>query len=151
MNKKENKKKWYDEGIRFSCQGSGNCCVSHGEYGFVYLDKDDRKQMANLLGLTISAFTRKYCQKSDGYYHLKSPKDSPDCIFLDNNKCSVYEARPMQCRTWPFWPDVLDAKTWKKDVAAFCPGVGKGRLFKREEIEKIADQQTQSELSMEKK
>ncbi len=33
-----------EKGIRFECQGSGNCCVSRGTYGFVYLSKKDIKK-----------------------------------------------------------------------------------------------------------
>jgi Fe-S-cluster containining protein len=64
------------------------------------------------------------------------------------NRCSVYEGRPDQCRTWPFWPEVMDAKTWKKEVAAFCPGVGKGRLHSAEEIRKNLVLQSKSELNL---
>jgi len=39
------KDKWYADGIRFECQGSGKCCSSRGEYGFVYLTKGDRESM----------------------------------------------------------------------------------------------------------
>ena len=31
----------FSKGIRFQCQGSSNCCVSRGSYGFVYLSKKD--------------------------------------------------------------------------------------------------------------
>ena len=58
-------------------------------------------------------------------------------MFLKNKKCSVYEARPTQCRTWPFWPEVMNAKSWKTEVESFCPGVGKGPLWSKTEIEKI--------------
>ena len=34
-------KKIYDKGIKFKCQGSANCCVSRGSYGFVFLSKKD--------------------------------------------------------------------------------------------------------------
>ena len=29
----------------------------------------------------------------------------------------------------------MNAKVWKDEVAAFCPGVGKGRLWNKEEIQ----------------
>lgn len=127
------KKKWWDDGIRFQCQGSGQCCVSRGEFGFVYLTLEDRKRMAKVLKLSTASFTRQYCQKTDGVYHLKDGQ-GPDCIFLKDKRCSVYEGRPVQCRTWPFWPEVMNAKTWKKEVAKFCPGVGKGRVHSASEI-----------------
>jgi Fe-S-cluster containining protein len=81
---------------------------------------------------------------TDGIWHLKE-LDSESCQFLRDKKCSIYEARPTQCRTWPFWPEVLNAKCWDKEVASFCPGVGKGRLWTPEEIEQQRRAQVESE------
>lgn len=132
-----NNSEFYEKGLRFQCQGSGNCCTSHGEFGFVFLTIDDRRRFAKHLKLSTAAFTRKYCDLKDGVWHLKEDKKNPDCMFLANKRCSVYEARPTQCRTWPFWPEVMNAKSWGKEVASFCPGVGKGQLWSKTEIEKI--------------
>ena len=137
-------KKWWEEGVRFECQGSGKCCVSHGEYGYVYLTQKDRVRLAQSLGLPTPQFTREYCGKTDGIYHLLDGEND-QCIFLKDKKCSVYEGRPTQCRTWPFWPEVMEAKTWKKEVAAFCPGIGKGKIWKKEEIEKALAEQEATE------
>ena len=139
-------KKWYASGIRFECQGSGKCCSSRGEYGFVYLTKQDREQMASELNLSLKDFTKKYCKAQDkGVYYLK-PDNSPDCIFLKKNRCDIYHARPMQCKTWPFWPESMGAKTWKKEIATFCPGIGKGKLYTQTEIDKIVTEQLLSEV-----
>ena len=139
---------WWKDGVRFQCQGSGKCCTSHGEYGFVFLTLEDRKRFAKYLKLTTSAFTRKYCQKYHGAFHLKEDGVNLDCMFLKNKQCSVYEARPAQCRTWPFWPEVMSAKAWKKDVLEFCPGVGRGKLYSAGEIKKLMKDQSDTENSI---
>ncbi len=139
---------WYAAGIQFECQGSGQCCVSHGEYGFVYVTASDRKRMAVLRGISTSEFTRKFCLKDEGLFRLRdgesddpaAPSAKP-CVFLKQKRCTVYAARPAQCRTWPFWPETMSAKGWAKDVAQFCPGVGKGRVWPKEEIEAIVKEQ----------
>lgn len=52
--------------------------------------------------------------------------------------CSVYPVRPAQCRTYPFWPEIISSPTaWEKE-AAFCPGMNKGKLFTVSEIEALA-------------
>lgn len=140
-------KKWWNEGIRFECQGSGKCCTSHGEYGFVFMSPEDRRRMAKVLKMSTSAFTKKYCDLTNNFYHLKEDPKNPDCMFLKNKKCTVYEGRPSQCRTWPFWPEVMNAKTWKKEVVSFCPGIGKGPVRTKEEIEKALAIQKTSEDS----
>ncbi len=143
--KKTKEKKWWSDGLRFQCQGSGKCCTSHGEYGFVYLTPQDRKKMADFLGLKAAEFTKKHCQRTSGVWHLKEDPKRPDCQFLKGKGCSVYEARPTQCRTWPFWPEVMNAKTWSKDVVSFCPGVGKGPLITEDFIEKTLAEQSLAE------
>ncbi len=143
-------KEWWSQGIRFQCQGSGKCCTSHGEYGFVFMNIEDRRRMAKTLKMSTSAFTRKHCEISNGFYHLKENPKEPDCRFLEGKRCGVYEGRPAQCRTWPFWPDVMNAKTWKKEVVTFCPGINKGPLITANKIQKILDDQIQSEVLSEK-
>lgn len=138
---------WWKKGIRFECQGSGNCCVSRGQYGYVYFTKEDRKRMAKHLGLKTDVFTKNYCEKSDGFFHLKEEEGNPNCRFLKDNRCSVYEGRPTQCRTWPFWPEVMSAKSWKKEVASFCPGVGKGRVVSENEIKDQLELQKKADVS----
>jgi uncharacterized protein len=128
-------KSFWSEGLRFECQGTGNCCVSRGGYGYVYVTLEDRRALARKLGLTTSAFTRRHCRRTGGHFHLKDLKGP--CTFLDGKSCSVYEARPTQCRTWPVWPENMNARTWTREVAAFCPGVGKGKLFTPEAIRSL--------------
>lgn len=143
---RDEKTKWWTDGLRFQCQGSGKCCTSHGEYGFVYLTPQDRKEMADFLGMTVAMFSKLHCQRTQGVWHLKEDPKNPDCQFLKGKKsCSIYEARPTQCRTWPFWPEVMNAKTWAKDVVSFCPGVGKGPLIPAETIDKTLAEQILAE------
>lgn len=139
---------FYENGLKFECQGSGKCCTSHGEYGFVFLTLEDRQRMARHLQITTLQFTRRYCTRTQGYFHLRENPANPDCMFLKSKRCSIYAARPTQCRTWPFWPEVLNAKTWSKEVESFCPGVGKGKLHSSATIEKIQQQQIKSEDSL---
>lgn len=136
---------WARKGIQFECQGSGKCCVSHGEYGHVYLTKSDRKAMAKTLGLSLSDFIQKHCDRKHGLFVLREDRADQACRFLKDKKCEVYAARPTQCRTWPFWPEVMSAKSWKADVASFCPGVGKGRIWTEDEIVREVNAQILSE------
>lgn len=141
-------KSFIENGIRFECQGSGKCCTSHGEYGYVFLTLEDRRRMAKHLHLSTLQFTKTYCDRTQGYFHLKETKQNPDCLFLVKKRCSIYAARPTQCRTWPFWPEVLNPKTWSKEVATFCPGVGRGKKHNPSEIEKNVAEQTKSETQL---
>ena len=135
-----------NNGIKFSCQNSGNCCVSRGNHGYVYLSKDDLNKLANLFNQNKNEFKKKYCKITNGFIHLKEfIKNKGNCLFLINNRCSVYRARPIQCRTWPFWNENMNAKTWYKEIALFCPGVGKGRRYTKESILKILEKDKKNE------
>ncbi len=128
-------KEFYRDGIRFECQGEGKCCVSRGKYGYVYLSFNDRRRLAAHFRISTAEFTLQFTEKDDGLYQLKY-RDK-DCPFLHANRCSVYEARPWQCRTWPFWSENMNTRIWELEVASYCPGIGKGRLYTAEEIEDI--------------
>ncbi len=140
---------WWNQGVQFECQGSGKCCVSHNGYGYVYFTKEDRRRMAAHLKIPTQIFTKQYCVKQGPVYHLKEVHKNGDCRFLKNKQCSAYEGRPTQCRTWPFWPEVMNAKSWQKDVVSFCPGIGKGRIWSKTEIDQNLEIQTKSEDSFE--
>lgn len=122
-------------GVRFECQGTGRCCVSRDGYGYVYLTLDDRRRLARHLGLTTSQFTRRHCTRTEGWFHLRDFDAA--CPFLAGTRCTVYEGRPTQCRTWPFWPENMTAKIWNGEIATYCPGVGQGREWSREEIREL--------------
>jgi len=128
-------KMFYKDGIRFECQGEGKCCITRDTYGYVYLSFSDRKRLAAHFKMSTSEFTRKYAKKVDGLFELQYK--GRDCPFLKSNQCEVYEARPWQCRTWPFWPENMNSEVWEKEVAVYCPGVGKGRLYTADQIEEI--------------
>ena len=106
---------------------------------------EDRKRMAKVLNMSTSAFTKKHCDLTNHFYHLKEDPKNTDCMFLRGKMCGVYEGRPAQCRTWPFWPEVMGAKAWAKEVKAFCPGVGKGAVISADVIGKALKAQAESE------
>jgi Fe-S-cluster containining protein len=130
-------KQFFQDGIRFECQGDGKCCVTRGRYGYVYLSFNDRLRLAAHFHISLTEFTTKYVRKIDGFYELKYT--DKDCPFLEDNKCAVYASRPWQCRTWPFWPENMDSDVWMNEVVPSCPGVGRGRLFSAAEIEEILE------------
>lgn len=131
-------KPWYHKGLRFECTCSGNCCTSRGEYAWVNLTEADVAAIAGLLGLSREDFLSRYCDKRPGY-HPSLRSGGPDCPFLtEDRRCRIYAARPMQCRTWPFWKENLHRDTWEGPVRTSCPGIGRGRVHTIEEIDATA-------------
>jgi Fe-S-cluster containining protein len=108
----------YENSVQFECRKCGNCCSTGG---YVYLTTEDRVRLAMHLGLSVTGFTQEYCSRTRNEFHLKSPDTS--CCFLKDGLCEVYEARPTQCRTWPFWPQNFHNRQWRADAAPYCKGV----------------------------
>ncbi len=132
-------KRWYNNGLRFECIECGDCCKTHGEYAFVYLSKFDVERISSYLNMTQIDFLNNYCATDeDGEIHLSSLVG--DCSFLENsNRCKIYPVRPKQCDTWPFWIENLNKPTWEGPVSKCCPGIGRDKLYSKEEIESIAN------------
>jgi len=133
------RKKFYAKGIRFECQGTGKCCKSGNVDSYVYLTLEDSRKIAKHLGLSTQKFTGRYVAKSENEFHLKQLKGH--CSFLEQNQCSIYNVRPIQCRTWPFWPENMKKGAWEKDVKKVCSGIGKGKLYTMHEISEILNSQ----------
>jgi Fe-S-cluster containining protein len=130
---------FYKNGINFTCTGCGACCKTHGENAYVYLSDIDVENTARFLKMERIDFLNSYCASDeDGNIYLRMIEES--CCFLDSrNQCRIYEVRPMQCRTWPFWSENIKSRTaWKTMVQSCCPGVKNGRLHSKQEIEKTA-------------
>jgi Fe-S-cluster containining protein len=66
-------------------------------------------------------------------------KQNYDCVFLNERGCSVYEGRPRQCRTYPFWMSILESEERWEEEKKSCPGIGKGRLYTKEEIDGLLE------------
>lgn len=113
---------WYKDGLRFSCTGCGKCCT--GSPGYVWVDEQEIAAMASHLGITIELFKRRYIRQRDNRFALIEMQASNfDCVFLRDRKCIVYEARPRQCRTFPWWRENLRSKESWELAAKTCEGI----------------------------
>jgi Fe-S-cluster containining protein len=84
----------------------------------------------------IDQFCDKYVRQVGVRRSLKEFPNG-DCVFFDSEtrKCRVYEARPRQCRSWPFWDSNLRTPEAWTETCQICPGSGKGQLYQIDQIE----------------
>lgn len=135
--KKSKSLPWYKEGLRFECTGCGKCCT--GAPGYVWVSEEEVAAMAKALNLPVESFKKKYLRQRYNRYALiekKSLDGQYDCIFLEGRKCTLYEARPKQCRTFPWWKQNLNSEESWKLAAKDCEGINdQAWLVPYEEIE----------------
>ena len=134
---------WYAEGLRFACQPDcGKCCTRHGPYDYVYLEREDVSRLASHFRMPVREFRARWTKKDDGHTILKM--DGPACPFLDGARCTVYEARPGHCGSFPFWPENLSSRATWDELESFCPGVGKGDFVPLDAIREHLRERTSS-------
>lgn len=134
------KNEWYADGLCFECTLSGNCCT--GPPGYVWIDELETQAVADYLGISKTQFINQYTHLLYGRCSITETKTDfgYDCVFLDRTAlpgkavCGIYEVRPQQCRTWPFWPEnLISEKKWE-NIGTNCPGINQGKLIPIEEI-----------------
>ncbi|MBG0766197.1 YkgJ family cysteine cluster protein [Sphaerochaeta halotolerans] len=132
---------FYEDGLRFSCvDGCRYCCSC--EPGYVFLSQPDLDRLCAHTGMDEQACIETYCRiVAMGAFSMISLKEKQnyDCVFLNERGCSVYEGRPRQCRTYPFWMSILESEERWEEEKKSCPGIGKGRLYTKEEIDGLLE------------
>ena len=100
----------------------GRCCT--GESGYIYVSKSEIESISKLLNKDVREFVKEYLFKKMYKYSIKEVEfdGSHECIFYDReiNGCKIYEARPSQCITFPFWDYY---KTRVDELKQECPGI----------------------------
>jgi Fe-S-cluster containining protein len=129
---KRSEKVWYRDGLRFECTRCGNCCT--GEPGYVWLNKKEIATLARVVELPKDDFLAAYTKMAPRGVTLRE-KSNGDCIFFDRQRgCTIYQNRPRQCRTWPFWESNVESSQSWESMRHGCPGAGQGELIPVEEI-----------------
>jgi uncharacterized protein len=138
---------WFEagEGLSFSCTMCGHCCT--GPEGFVLVSDAEAGALAARLKVSLEDFLRRYTRLTSRGRSLVEVQgiNGFDCVFLDREKihgkavCGVYEDRPAQCRTWPFWRSNLASRGAWERAKRTCPGMDKGRVYTLQQIRVLRD------------
>jgi Fe-S-cluster containining protein len=131
---------WYVGGLAFECQQCGRCCEGPEE-GYVWVTPDEIAAIAAYLRIPEDQVRKKYVRRiAVERYSLVERKGNRDCVFLTaaeggRRRCAIYPVRPMQCRTWPFWPTNLVSPDMWAEAGRRCIGINRGEPIPFDEIE----------------
>jgi Fe-S-cluster containining protein len=138
-----NNEEWWKDGLKFGCTSCGKCCQNKGE---VWLDADEFADLSIHLKESPSIVLSKYSEKTmSGWVKLKTQetedKEDNRCIFLgaDDKQCTIYESRPIQCKTYPFWPRLLSSETEWEDESVLADSVDISLKVKGGEVREGAE------------
>jgi len=157
-------------GLEFSCQMCGGCCRGFEE-GEVYLYMEDIVKLSKHLGLKgesgLREFAEKYVKIIPESFFWRAPEEArgrtykyktlgfkftgtdEHCFFLTGNLCTVHDARPFQCRCFPWWRMMVTTKGKinLENYAKKCEGLRllKGKFYSPEEILKWAKEEYEIE------
>ncbi len=126
-------RKWYGNGLKFECTKCGHCCT--GAPGYVWITLPELYRIAEFLGMDDQEFTKRYVRRVNQRTSLIEIPNG-DCVFYDNG-CKIYPVRPTQCRTFPFWSEIIARRQSWEEAAQECPGMNTGRTHAAEEIDGI--------------
>ncbi|CAI5737176.1 unnamed protein product [Peronospora destructor] len=116
--------------LRFRCTGCGKCCTGKG--GRVRVNDRELQELAAATKLSLPEFKQSYTHtvlevdasgQKKAQRVLRQTPDDRQCFFLQGSKCTVYAARPTQCRTFPWWQQHLVSDYDWQLAAADCEGI----------------------------
>jgi len=124
------------EEIGFACQKCGECCFGE-DYSVVVFPREIRaiQGATGLDWLEVARPPEEGEWDREGWFHTlewRLKKDGVSCRFYEKGRCSIYLARPMLCRTYPFYLDMDNGIL----QCSQCRGLG-GKI-EPEEAEEIA-------------
>ena len=105
---------------QIDCTQCANCC----RVPEVGITERDIEKLAKFVGATRPEFLRDYTQR-DEKDHLILKRTESGCVFLKDNLCTVYEARPHNCVNFPHLvrgSGSIASRMWQMvDRTGYCP------------------------------
>ena len=128
----------YPTEIRFSCNGCGLCCGDTPEKTrHILLLRCEKEKIAKQTGMPENKFSKETKDKQPYCFEMKKTNVGK-CIFLKNNKCTIYSLRPLICRFYPFQLTYdLNKEMHVFDFTTECTAINQGKPFSKKEFEQL--------------
>ena len=101
------------------CTQCANCC----RVPVVTVEEHEISRLAHYLNISPATVIAEYTDEDEGCHVLRQTKDG--CVFLKNNLCTVYDARPDQCEGFPYLSkgegEIVSHSYALMDRVCYCP------------------------------
>ena len=117
----------YPARLRWVCVRCANSCrdIPSRERN-ILLTPNDVERITRATNLSAEEFSE--TSVSHQPYERKMKKLGGSCIFLRGARCSIYQARPLICRFYPFSLHPLEEAGLEVRFDSECSGMGKGPI-----------------------
>ena len=127
----------YPTAVSFRCTKCGICCGDTKEKTrHILLLKTEAEQIAKTTLQPIFKFAVEIKDRAPYSYEMKKTEDGK-CVFLKNNRCTIYSLRPLICRFYPFELKILHSQKPKFLFTEECPGINRGRMVSKDCFRKM--------------
>jgi Fe-S-cluster containining protein len=115
----------YPAGLRWMCiRCTRSCRDLPRRTRNILLAESDIKRITNGTKLMPEEFS--IPSRGSFPYLRRMRKIGGRCIFLRESRCSIYRARPLICRFYPFSLQAATNKTFDIGFDSSCSGIGRG-------------------------
>jgi Fe-S-cluster containining protein len=116
----------------------GICCGdTQAKVRHVLLLRNEAKRIAKVTKKPISEFAHKVEGKAPYSYEMMKTADDGKCVFLRDNLCKIYSARPLICKFYPLELKITENQEYTFRHTDECPGIGKGFTLNEEHFRKL--------------
>lgn len=124
--------------MNFDCSMCARCCGdTEDTVRHVLLLKTEAEKIAKKTSQDIQAFAKEVYGFEPYCYEMKKTETEGKCFFLENNRCRIYDVRPIICRFYPFELKNLGNDSYLFLFTTKCSGIGKGPRMEREFFEHL--------------
>jgi Fe-S-cluster containining protein len=120
----------YPTALHFRCTKCGICCGDTKENTrHILLLRSEAEHITKTTLQSISKFAVRIENRAPYSYEMKKRAKDGKCVFLENNRCTIYSLRPLICRFYPFELKNLSNQKYTFLYTDECPGINKGRML----------------------
>ena len=115
----------FPEDACFVCEKCGRCCGdTEDKVRHVLLLKSEAEKISKQTSKGIQEFAQEVYGFEPYIYEMKKTEEK--CLFLENNRCKIYDIRPIICRFYPFELKNIGNDKYSFLFTTKCKGIGKG-------------------------